>query len=683
MPDHENGDLPHGSWQAGASVFVASIIVSAALLFMVEPMFTRMVLPRFGGSASVWSVAIAFFQGALLLGYLYAHALNRLFAVRTGVLIHLAVLGAGALWLPLTTHSALAGGGGEATRLIGVFVLSLGPPFVALSANAPLLQAWFARSGLAGAHNPYPLYAASNAGSLLALIAYPVLVEPASGLAAQSAAWSLGYGGLMVLVAWAGWLARAGGRAVRGTRRPLAPQSVLRWVALSLVPSAGLVAVTAHMSTDIAAAPFLWVAPLALYLLTFVIVFSPAGAGQWVQWLAAPALVGLAAVVGLNLRLGIGWDVLIHLGGFFVLALACHARLATLRPDVGNLTAFYLAMSFGGMVGGVLAALVAPAMASFVVEYPLVLLSAALVLRRGRWLVPAAVAALLLVGVALPLDVRSRQTSRSFFGVHTVEVTRDGQFRTLRHGLEIHGAQRIASADGRSLTGLPEPLTYYHVESPISEAIDAVRAARGGGPIRIGVVGLGTGSIACLAEPGDTLDFYEIDPAVIAIARDAATFSFLSRCAPRANIITGDARQTLAASAATYDILIVDAFSSDAIPVHLLTGEALDIYLARLGTQGVALLHISNNHLRLQDILAATARTRGLALRLNDEEGDEAAARQFIYQPTVMALARTPEALGALASSEEWTIPPPTTTPGWSDDYANLLGALIGKLREP
>ena len=664
------------------SVFVLASVLSASLIFLVEPMFTRMVLPRFGGSASVWSVAIAFFQGALLLGYLYAHALNRFHAVRGGVLVHIALLVVGALWLPLTMRSA--GGAGETTALISVFTASLAPPFIALSANAPLIQAWFARSGLVGADNPYPLYAASNAGSLIALLAYPVLVEPFFGLTVQAMGWSIGYGLLIGLVAAAGWLGRRGGRGdIAQQRAPLALRQIARWMVFALIPSAALVAVTAHLSTDVAAAPFLWVAPLALYLLTFVVVFSRAGAGHWVEWAAGPVLIGLAAVVGMGLRFGIGWDVLIHLGGFFVLALACHARLAAQRPEVGNLTAYYLAMSAGGMVGGVTAALVAPAVFSFVAEYPLVLLAAALVLKRWRWPMAAAVAALLIAGLALPLDVRSRHTTRSFFGVHTVEVTRDGQFRTLRHGLEIHGAQRIADAQGRAITGKPQPLAYYHDDSPISEAIDAARAAKGGQSIRIGVVGLGTGSIACLAEPADALDFYEIDPAVITIARDPSQFTFLSHCAPAARIIPGDARQTLAASAATYDILIIDAFSSDAIPAHLLTVEALDIYLTRLGGQGMVLLHISNNHLRLQEIVAATARARGLAVRLYDEDGDAGADSRFIYQPTVAVLARTPEALGDLAQSDDWTDPPTETgARPWTDDYSNLLAALIAKLRE-
>lgn len=662
---------------APVAVFALAVVLSAALLFIVEPMFTRMVLPRFGGSSSVWSVAIVFFQATLLGGYLYAHLLTRYLTTKQAAAIHVGVLLTGLFWLPLAVAQP-GQGGGEALTLLAVFALSLGVPFIALSANAPLLQAWFLRSGLKGAENPWPLYAASNAGSLGALVAYPLVIEPAFGLSSQTKAWSAGYGLLIALIALAGWLARHGTAGSAHLHRAIARADIGQWLFFAAVPSAGLVAVTAHLSTDVAAAPFLWVVPLALYLLTFVLVFSHRGAvaGRGAILLLGPVLLGLAAIVGFNLRLGLATDVFLHLAGFFILALACHGRLAATRPHADQLTAFYLAMSAGGMIGGVFAALAAPALFSFVAEYPLVLLAGSAALPRARVAGALAVGGLLLVGHMMPLNVTSRTTQRSFFGVHTVEVTADGKYRTLRHGLEIHGAEATVQT-----TPKPVPLTYYHEDSPISEAIDAVRARKGAVALRIGVIGLGTGAISCLAEPTDSLTYFEIDPAVIAIAKHAGTFNFLSQCAPNARIVMGDARQTLAASTEIFDLLVVDAFSSDSIPVHLLTREALEIYRERTGPDGLILLHISNNHLSLNDIAAATAQAAGLSVLIHDEEGAPDAATTLIYQPTVAALARDHKAFGTLADSDDWVSPVPSARKPWTDDHASVLEAMIAKWR--
>lgn len=658
-----------------ATAFALASVLSASLIFLIEPMFARMVLPRFGGAAAVWSVALVFFQSALLAGYLYAHVLTRHFPVRKAVAIHLFLMLAGALFLPPAVRMAESGQG-ETFALMLVMVASLGVPFMALAANAPLLQAWFLRSGLPGAHNPWPLYAASNAGSLGALLAYPLIVEQVWGLSEQAWLWSLGYAALVLLIAVAGYAARGGGEAQTAVSFPDARQS-LRWLLLSAVPSAGLVAVTAHLTTDVAAAPFLWVAPLALYLGTFVIAFG-SGSDRWrrvAETLLLPVMLALIVVLAFGIRLGLASDLVLHLGGFFIMALACHARLAATRPAPQHLTAFYLVLSAGGMLGGIAAALVAPAVFSFVAEYPLAVIATAIALPRRRLPVAVLMVLVMIAGQIAPGNVTSRLTRRSFYGVHTVEVTRDGAYRTLRHGLEIHGAQKVSEP------GKPTPLTYYHEESPISEAIDAMRQLRGGGALNIGVVGLGTGSIACLAEPVDRLTFFEIDPAVVAIARDPELFRFLDACAPKARVTMGDARQMLATSPERFDILIIDAFSSDAIPLHLLTREALKIYRERVGENGTIVLHISNNHLRLQDVVAATAADAGLAVLLHDEA--DAETGPFLYQPTVAVLAAGPRAFGALAENDEWQ---PSLAPsgvrGWSDDRASILGPLIGKWRE-
>ena len=679
---------PNIPGRIGPVLFVLATVLSAALLFMVEPMIARMLLPHFGGSASVWSVALVFFQAALLLGYLYAHALAQWLPLRLGVAIHLCVLASGLAVLPVAVHAATMATASVPLNVLLTLAASVGLPFAALSANAPLLQAWYAASRLPGAHNPYPLYAASNAGSFASLLAFPFIVEPLFAMRAQSAAWSVGYLLLIALIAAAAWSGKP--RRQAHPSAPPAPQAtartVLSWLALAMLPSAGLVAVTAHISSDVAAAPFLWVLPLALYLLTFIIAFG--GRGEvWVARARAALplfLLAVAAGQGAGLRLGFFADLALHLSTFFLLALAAHGLLAARRPPIEALTQFYLAMSAGGLIGGVAAALLAPALFSFVAEYPLVLVCAALL---TRWPLPVALvtaaamaAPLLLQQWAAPGAYSARY--RSFYGVHTVQTTPDGRYRILRHGQEIHGAQQIADSAGKPLVGKPQPLTYYHEQGPISEAIDAVRVVAGGGAIDIAVVGLGAGSIACLAEKTDRVDFFEIDPAVIALAQDRRNFTFLPDCGPATRIVEGDARMTLAHETRTYDILIVDAFSSDAIPTHLLTREALAIYLARLKPNGMLALHISNDHIRLNEIVAATARSLGLHVVIYDEDAP-ANLPVLAYQATVVVMARSEAALGPLAASDEWPKPPEDTgVAPWSDDYSNLLGAILARLRE-
>jgi len=664
----------------GRLIFVLASLISAALLFSVQPMISKALLPRFGGSASVWSVAIAFFQAALLVGYLYAHMLIRWLDVRRGALVHGIVLAAGALLLPPALGRSV--GDGEAAAVFAALATSIGLPFVGLAAHAPLLQAWLTRSDVAGAHDPYPLYAASNAGSFAALIAYPLVAEPWLTLEQQGLAWSIGYVVLALLLGLAAMRARPGRLTRTQASAPGAGQ-IGQWVFLSAVPSAALVAVTAHMSTDVAAAPFLWVLPLALYLLTFIWAFGRAGAAAAPSfWLVfALALAGVALLVGGRLRFGLIADLMLHLTGFLLLALGCHIRLAASKPDRSELTMFYLAIAFGGMLGGSAAALVAPAVFASILEYPLVLVLAALAVpgwRKAVTLALTVIAALLLASNGM-VQAGKRETMRSFYGVHGIEETADGRFRILRHGLEVHGVQRIADDQGRPLTGgKPQPLAYYHEDSPISEAIDAVRE-RLKRPLSIGIVGLGTGAIACLADPGDRLTFYEIDPVVIGLAQDRSRFRFLSDCGVETAIVAGDARRQLVDSPARYDLLIVDAFASDAIPVHLLTREALALYRQRITDNGMILLHLSNDHLDLDRIVAATARVVGLSMHLHDEAEEADAAATFRFQAKVAVLTARDADLGPLASSDDWARAEAGKAAPWSDGYSSLLPALMAR----
>jgi hypothetical protein len=728
------------------TIYTAAIFLSAALLFAVQPMFTKMVLPRFGGSPSVWSVAMVFFQGILLLGYAYADILTRFVRGPLALLIHLAVMLGGALFLPV----AIAKGWGlpsadrEQLFLLGLFVASIGFPFFALSANGPLLQAWFARSGLGQAENPYFLYAASNIGSLLALFSYPFIAEPFSTLSFQTGVWRSGYYLLIALIALCGSLVffrRNGDAVVSRTQSTEAAPAFGRmayWVAMAFVPSALMIAATTHITTDVAAAPFLWVLPLSLYLISFILVFSQRTFIQQATWLKLqPFLLALLVLtLALDIRTWLIIDVALHLLTFFVTAMICHGLMAATRPQAAYLTRFYFCMSLGGVLGGIFSGLIAPHFFSWIAEYPLLVVAAALArpglawpsrkearlillfvalvviaalpgLREGfavippyHWIVWGGVIILTACAVAVrdlplrlavlfaavfiitriyPPNVRQLETVRSFFGVHKIEVTPDGRFRVLRHGMELHGAQRLTTDDGKPVTGRPQLSTYYHPDSPIAEAIDAVQDKKGG-PIRAAVIGLGTGSIACLMKPDDRLDYYEIDADVIRIARDPKRFTFLRDCKPDANIVLGDARLTIAeAKDARYDVIVVDAFSSDSIPVHLLTREALRIYLSRLNPGGIIVTHISNNHLDLTGVVTETAASEKLIARLYDED-EVPGLDPMIKFSTVMILARNDNDFGQL---KDWELqkPEPGETP-WSDDFSSLLGPLIEKFRE-
>jgi hypothetical protein len=764
---------PQSSRALLLAAFTAAIFVSAALLFMVQPMFTKMVLPRFGGAPSVWSVAIVFFQAALLAGYAYAHGLTRFAPGRPSVVIHLAVMLIAVLALPL----AIANGWGqppdvgEAFWLIGLFAASIGLPFFALAANSPLLQAWFARTDHPAARDPYFLYAASNVGSFLALVSYPLAIEPLVHLGDQARLWSFGFYLLIALIAGCGALlwrspirAPAAARADAGADAidtPPAWRDALFWIAQATVPSGLLVAVTAHISIDVAAVPLLWVLPLALYLLTFVIVFARRPIiPHWLVVAVQPAfvlalvalmvfelnessseLVNMYLVGPLKTIVGI---IAVHVVVFFVCALMCHGELARTRPAPKYLTAFYLWMSLGGVIGGIAAGLLAPQVFDWVAEYP-ILLALALLCRPGRMLpeeplrryalLGGLVAALLIAIVAtrnptlispdliedanltrvlmalliisvlfwrmpLPLAaivalVLSLHHSvledagvlsvRSFFGVAKVTETADGRYRLLQHGTTLHGGQRIRDDEGQPVTGKPELLMYYWDRSSIAQTFDAARA-RAEGPIRYAVIGLGTGSLACKAEPGDLVHYYEIDPAIIHLARDPSVFSFLAECRPNTPVILGDARLTLAeAPDGAYDLIVVDAFTSDAIPIHLITREAMALYLKKLSPHGMVAVHVSNRYLELASVVAGIAAANGAVTRVSDgaDFDDTSSSSPYKYTATVAAVARSDEDLGKLAESSSWEIKTPDPQQWvWTDDYCNIVGAILRQLRE-
>jgi len=722
-----------------AGLFAAAVFASAALVFTVEPMVAKLVLPLLGGSSAVWNTSLAFFQAALLVGYLYAHLLQRVGSLRSQAFIHGAVLIAAAVVLPLRISQVFGepGAAPPALWLLGVLVLSIGAPFAALSATAPLVQAWYARSrpNDFGARNPYVLYAASNLGSLLALLAYPVIIEPNLRLETQTFAWSLGYGAFAVLMAAVAVVAwRASGspsihEKAADDEQPTPWSERLIWVALAALPSSLMLGVTTYITADVGSAPFLWVAPLALYLLSFIIAFQ---ARPLISRNGALMFQGFAAIgcfYTLGMPIGVyALQILLHLAAFFFTALICHQALVARRPPPSRLTEFYLLMSLGGVIGGGFNAFVAPIIFNTVLEYPLGLVLACFArpwghgrLSRGEIVIflaalAACGAALLLVGPKGPtLEVKllagaavvggfllrdrawafltlcillmvigqkttplshALKTERGFFGVlrvSTIDAPELGGARFMAHGSTMHGAQAQA----------PEqhchPLVYYAAPTPIGQVFGSVEARKPA--ISVGAIGMGTGTVAAYTRPGDSLRFFEIDPQVIAMATNPADFSYIRGCARgRIDWVLGDARMTLAHEHSNqFDILLVDAFSSDSVPAHLMTVEAMRGYLSKIKPDGVVIMHLSSRNLELMSPVAAVARAAG-----------GVALEQF-YRPTradlltnpsedAIIVARTEGALSPYRSDRRWATAQSHGVRAWTDDYSDLFGALARRV---
>ena len=722
------------AWLYGFVVFAA-----AWLVFWIQPLAVRDVLPVLGGSPAVWNTAMVFFQAALLAGYAFAHFLVR-HVSPTGQIALLGALWVGvALTAPAGELRLVGDAPGDLPPviwLLGTLAGALGLAFVAASSLTPLVQAWLARAGSGAASvDPYFLYAASNAGSAGALLAYPFLLEPLLGLDRQAWLWSavlLGLAPLLIVL----WVASARGGAPAAAPVPASGLSartrlpVVRILALSAVPSALLLAVTRYLTTDVAAVPLLWIVPLALYLGTFVHAFAR-------RQLVSPrvlarvlplALVFLAIVYPMSRTIfAFG---LVHLLVFALAALCCHGTLARLRPPAADLTRFYLLVSAGGLIGGLLVALVAPVVFADVYEYPVVLaLVAALVpaasfaLRRVHLIVagvaltlvvaglsvalsefggfgegaltltlvalavvvlaapallvlrakPLLLAGALLVVFLAPAAIAPRTDmhvagERSFFGVY--RITEAAGIRSFHHGTTLHGSQ-WQRADG----SIESRTTYYAVETPYGELLSAL--VRRPSPVAIGMVGLGTGSLACYARPGDEVRIYEIDPVVVRLAREH--FAALDDCAPDARIAVGDARLLLEREQSSLDILALDAFTSDAIPIHLLTEEAFRIYLRVVASDGIIAVHISNRHLDLEPLLAALAERMGVAARIKLYHAPETseAPTPPASSSHLVVLARDESALQALDLDSGWAeLGSPDRVRVWTDDYASIVPIL-------
>lgn len=736
------------------AAFAVAVFTSASLVFVVQPMTTKLVLPLLGGSPSVWNTAMVFFQAALLAGYLYAHLLQRIPSIRLQATIHLSLLAAAALFLPLSITQALGDPDPSAPIgwLLGALALSVGAPFAVLSATAPLLQAWYARvrAGRPDGANPYVLYAASNLGSFLALLAYPALIEPLASLSGQRWGWTVGYGvfaailvGLLTLMPRTGGVVQARPTKERSPLIPWRRKAVL--VLLAAAPSSLMLGVTTHLSTDVASAPFLWVAPLALYLLTFVIAFQ---AKPWIPLsitLLAQATftVMIAALVGMTTG---QWLTLLglHLLGFFFTALMCHQQMAARRPAPDRLTEFYLLLSLGGVLGGAFTALIAPVVFETVLEYPLVMVLVCLArpwlgdrpTKRTVWLMTAGLmlaafvpllfemlrydpplraafsdfglttTAQIILGVAAlcAFLIRDRAlmftavvaamtlsahyigrgydwslTERSFFGVMRVAATADpkmgGDIHVLMHGTTLHGAQ------ARNPDFACAPTMYYAQTTPLGQAAELIQA-RGPGAV-IGIVGQGSGAMAAYKRASDQMSFFEIDPMVDRLSRDPQWFTFISDCADGPiRTVLGDARLTLNREApGSYDLLVIDAFSSDAVPTHLLTREAIEGYLKLLKPTGVVVLHLSNRNLDITLPAVAAARELGAAELHQVYIEHPEAALMAEASTEALVISPTAEGLADFRADGRWRKLAPTEVRPWTDDYVNLFGALVRSMK--
>jgi len=738
--------------------YAATMALSAMLLFSVQPMVAKMLLPVLGGAPATWAVSLCFFQALLLLGYAYAHFLGSRLSTRWSLLTHAGLSLAAFATLPIGLPAGLAPPEGNPYLwLLAMLAAVSGLPFFTLSANAPLLQLWFGRTGHRDSTDPYFLYAASNVGSLLALLAYPVLIEPLLPLSLQSRVWSATFLLLIGAIGACGLIALARESACPALPdgSDAKPRARLAWgtrlavISLAFVPSGLLVAYTTYLTTDLASAPLLWVLPLALYLATFVATFRKRPLFNQRLLLALQPLTVAGALAAWEWKGEYSWaaSALLGLLAFLLTSLICHAQLYRRRPATRQLTDFYLSISLGGVLGGSFAALLAPLLFTSTLEFPLLLglgmlarpqlwctlasrrgrlrlglaLAAALgivgvvnlllandillkghselrlqivcglglaVVAASRWpqVATAALAAMIVASATLPSASAPIYATRSFFGTHRVVDSAGGGWRLLMHGTTVHGIQQNRS--GVALVSRMTPLAYYHPSGPLAQGLQLARAARAAraaaqpaqpgevaseAPMRVGIIGLGTGAMACYAAPGDRWRFYEIDPAVVHIASTPSLFRYLSRCLPEAEIVLGDARLTLAReSDGVFDYLLIDAFSSDAIPIHLLTVEALRLYLSKLSEHGILALHVSNQNLDLPPVLEANLSTLAAAsgIYVEGQRGSGALASQ------VVLIARHAELLApALAWHQARRLDQPSLRP-WTDDHSDIIAAV-------
>jgi SAM-dependent methyltransferase len=727
----------------GRKLFIITILLGSFLLFLVQPMVARMALPRLGGAPAVWNSAMLVYQALLLGGYAYAHRLSRE-TPRRQAIIQIGLLLFAALWLPLGLANFQPGQNASPIFWMPwLLVASIGPLFFAVAAQAPLMQRWYSLAGNEG--EPYALYAASNIGSFSGLIAYPLIVEPLMPLRAQNLLWSAIYVLLVVIVglcARAMWLNRSAQTQtliatptyVTGWKRRL------YWIALAAVPSGLMLSTTTHLTTDLVAMPLIWVIPLALYLLSFSIAFANKRTVANALTFATPPLLLLTAASTFMPAGGaIISALLVNLSLLFFVAIALHSEMYRTRPEPAQLTSFYLMMSVGGVIGGFFCAILAPLIFDWTWEHPILIIAAALLIPQKRLFMIggesfldaksglriAVILALIACGIGLfggismPAEIGGAKTvliviiicigilvtgqryayalvmaavlfanggsynleasmaharMRSYFGIYTINT--DGKSRWLMHGTTMHGMQLLADPK--------RPISYYGPASGVGLAMAKAEALYGKNA-SIGVVGLGTGTLGCYSKPSQKWHFFEIDPLIIDIARERGGFTFLSRCAPDAAITLGDARLTLAkVKPASFDVLAIDAFSSDAIPLHLLTAQAFAIYGRALKPGGTLLVHISNRYIDLNPVVAAQAKQGAWNAAIRIDSPPQKAVDDGERPSLWIALNRDAGMLTKLTGPlsvhkslhydrNQWLYLDTPTNKVWTDDYASVL----------
>ncbi|HVP00825.1 MAG TPA: fused MFS/spermidine synthase [Bryobacteraceae bacterium] len=655
-----------------AAVFGATIFLSAFLLFLIQPIFAKLILPWFGGSSAVWTTCLVFFQTALLAGYAYAHCLTRRIGARAQPMIHGALLAASLLLLPVMPGDRWkpSGEGDPALLILLMLTVVLGLPYFLLSSTSPLLQKWLARGG----SQPYRLFALSNAGSLLALAAYPIWIEPHVPTRAQDLWWSAGFAVFVALCGVAAWLGRPPADAPITEPPAEVPKNSAAWLLLAATGSMLLVSTTNHLTQNVAAVPFLWILPLAAYLLSFIICFeSPRWYKRGIFLRLLAVTLGSLAYALYDIQVSDAIVVAIPLFtiGLFVACMFCHGELSRLKPEARQLTSFYLMIALGGALGAIFTGLIAPRIFAGIYEFPLSLILAAALAFWLNWREGWAqrllwTAVTLAAMMALGEEVRGYHKdalamTRSFYGsLRVVESVRGGgRARTLYHGTVQHGAQYL---DARRT----EPTAYFGPESGAGIVLRFCCET----PKRVGIIGLGAGTLAAYGRPGDAFRFYEINPQVIELAR--SHFTYLSDSKASVDISLGDARLSLEReSGEPYDIFLADAFSGDAIPVHLLTNEAFDLYLRRLKPSGILAVHVSNQYLDLPPVVALLASAHGLTARLVESPKDDAhlySLADWIVMSRDASFFSRPEIAAAAR--------PIAPRPGlrlWTDDYNNLV----------
>lgn len=724
-------------------LYTLTLTLSAYLLFSIEPLFAKMILPLLGGSPSVWNTAMVFFQVMLLAGYAFTHFTSRHVSWRAQAAVQLGLMViAGAIFLPVALPTEIHPGPAPVAWQLGVMASVLGLPFFTLATLAPMLQRWFAVSGHEESGNPYFLYAASNAGSMAALLLYPTVIEPMLTVSRQSSAWAGGYVALAALTAACAFAGRPRDAIVpyqqSGDMRP-GWKTRFSWIALAAVPASLMLGVTSFITTDLAAMPLLWVVPLVLYLLSFILVFSrrtivSSRAAMWFFTVMISLLVFVTSAGFFQRSLAL---LALHLLCFFSAAVLCHKKLADLRPEPRHLTGFYMDMAVGGAVGGMFNALLAPVIFVLPVEY-VALLCAALMVRAyiqtggkpvlvfpqprrlakspGFWQGLAAFlltswayhagnesgiiagAALALAAMAVqynrplgfaftgmlfllinsPLVLYSSpdvlKVARNFFGV--LRVVKVAGTHELMNGTTLHGAQPI-DEKYRLM-----PVTYYNPLGPLGDIFAELdrRMEVQGGPQKIAAIGLGVGTIACYNHSGRSVDFYEINPAVPAIAQDKRLFTYLSGCGTPYSIVLGDGRLNLeSAPDASYDAIILDAFSSDTIPTHLITREAFELYMRKVKANGVIIFNASNRYIDLEPQLAALSQSSRVPAIARFSDGRPLGPETMVHYSTSFWIAFTPDPdiLVDLRTRRLWrTVKGRAGFRMWTDDYADIVSAL-------